>query len=101
MTSGTPYAAQMAQAGVDLAIQAAILGHGSTRCVQKYVHPTAEHKQQAMRKFEESLLKIESEGSRLSASTADESVSAFCPPSAPIEAHFSPSRPIESSVLKS
>jgi hypothetical protein len=46
----------MAQAGVDLATLAAILGHGSIRSVEKYVHPTAEHKQQAMLKFEESKL---------------------------------------------
>jgi integrase len=90
------FATQMAQAGVDLATLAAILGHGSIRCVQKYVHPTAEHKQQAMRKFEESLLKMESGGTDLGASTANDSVSAFCPPSAPIEADFSPSRAIES-----
>jgi site-specific recombinase XerD len=48
----------MAQAGVDLATLAAILGHSSIRVVQKYVHPTADHQQQAMRKFEESLLAI-------------------------------------------
>jgi hypothetical protein len=45
----------MAQAGVDLATRAAILGHSSIRVVQKYVHPTAEHPQQAMGKFEERL----------------------------------------------
>ena len=92
------FATQMAQAGVDLATLAAILGHGSIRCVQKYVHPTAEHKQQAMRKFEESLLEMESEGTGLAASTANNSVSAFCPPSAPIEADFSPLRTIESDL---
>jgi len=50
------FATQMAQAGVDLATVAAILGHNSLRVVQKYVHPTAEHQQHAMQKFEESLL---------------------------------------------
>jgi integrase len=49
------FATRMAQAGVDLATLAAILGHSSIRIVQRYVHPTAEHKRQAMRKFEESL----------------------------------------------
>jgi integrase len=58
------FAIQMAQAGVDLATLAAILGHSSIRMVQKYVHPTAEHKQRAMRKFEESLLAIESQDLR-------------------------------------
>jgi urocanate hydratase len=48
-----------AQAGVDLATLAAILGHNSIRIVEKYVHPTAEHKQQAMRRFEESQLATE------------------------------------------
>ena len=52
------FATEMAQAGVDLATLAAILGHSSIRVVQKYVHPTADHQQQAMRKFEESLLAI-------------------------------------------
>ena len=53
------FATQMAQAGVDLATLAAILGHNSIRIVEKYVHPTAEHKQQAMRRFEESQLATE------------------------------------------
>jgi len=35
----------MAQAGVDLA---SLAGHSALRIVQKYVHPTAEHKKQAM-----------------------------------------------------
>jgi len=46
----------MAQAGVDLATLAAILGHGSIRVVQKYVHPTADHKKRAMRTFEDALM---------------------------------------------
>jgi integrase len=54
------FATQMAQAGIDLATLAAILGHSSLRVVQKYVHPTAEHQQQAMHKFEESLLTLDS-----------------------------------------
>jgi site-specific recombinase XerD len=45
----------MAQAGVDLATLAAILGHNSIRIVQKYVHPTAEHKRAAMEKYDSSL----------------------------------------------
>jgi site-specific recombinase XerD len=53
----------MAQAGIDLATLAAILGHNSIRIVQKYVHPTAEHKQQAMRRFEESLVAIDERAS--------------------------------------
>jgi integrase len=49
------FATEMAQAGVDLASLAAILGHSSLRIVQKYVHPTADHKKRAMQKFEEAL----------------------------------------------
>jgi integrase len=53
------FATRMAQAGVDLATLAAILGQGSIRVVQKYVHPTAEHKKQAMLRFEQALLEVE------------------------------------------
>jgi site-specific recombinase XerD len=41
--------------GIDLATLAAILGHSSIRIVQKYVHPTAEHKCEAMRRYDELL----------------------------------------------
>jgi site-specific recombinase XerD len=58
----------MAQAGVDLATLAAILGHNSIRIVEKYVHPTGEHKQLAMRRFEES--QLASENQRLGAAGA-------------------------------
>ena len=40
-------------------ILAAILGHGSIRVVQNYVHPTAEHKKQAMLRLEQALLEVE------------------------------------------
>ena len=49
------FATRLAQAGVDLATLAAILGHSSIRIVQRYVHPTAEHKRQAMLKYEKTL----------------------------------------------
>ena len=55
------FATQMAQAGIDLATLAAILGHNSIRIVEKYVHPTADHKQQAMRRFEEVQLATETQ----------------------------------------
>jgi site-specific recombinase XerD len=42
----------VAEAGVDLPTLAALLGHGSIRCVQKYVHPTADHKKQAMKRYD-------------------------------------------------
>jgi len=46
------FATRVAQAGIDIATLAALLGHGSLRCVHKYVHPTAEHKKNAMQIFE-------------------------------------------------
>jgi integrase len=49
------FATRMAEAGVDLATLAAILGHGSIRIVQRYVHPTAEHKRAAMEKYAETM----------------------------------------------
>ena len=42
-----------AEGGVDLATLAAILGHSSIRIVQRYVHPTEEHKKAAMEKYAE------------------------------------------------
>jgi integrase len=50
------FATKMAQAGVDLATLAAILGHSNLRVVQKYVHPTAEHKKNAMAKYDAVML---------------------------------------------
>jgi integrase len=50
------FATRLAQAGVDLATLAAILGHSSIRIVQRYVHPTAEHKRQAMLTYEQTLM---------------------------------------------
>lgn len=47
------FATAAAQGGVDLATLAAILGHGSLRSVQRYVHPTAEHKKAAMALYEQ------------------------------------------------
>jgi integrase len=50
------FATRVAQAGIDLATLAAILGHNSIRIVQKYVHPTAEHKREAMFRYEASMV---------------------------------------------
>jgi integrase len=49
------FATRLAQAGIDLATLAAILGHSSIRLVQRYVHPTAEHKRSAMLHYDELL----------------------------------------------
>jgi integrase len=49
------FATRIAQAGIDLATLAAILGHSSIRLVQRYVHPTAEHKRTAMLQYDEIL----------------------------------------------
>jgi integrase len=47
------FATRLAQAGIDLATLAAILGHSSSRLVQRYVHPTAEHKRSTMLQYDE------------------------------------------------
>jgi integrase len=49
------FATRLAQAGIDLATLAAILGHSSIRLVQRYVHPTADHKRSAMLQYDEIL----------------------------------------------
>lgn len=49
------FATRLAQAGIDLATLAAILGHNSIRIVHRYVHPTAEHKRNAMMRYDEIL----------------------------------------------
>jgi integrase len=46
------FATRMAEAGVDLATLAAILGHSSLRTVMRYVHPTAEHQREAMLRYD-------------------------------------------------
>jgi integrase len=47
------FATRAAQALVDLATLAAILGHSSIRLVQRYVHPTQEHQDAAMLKLDQ------------------------------------------------
>jgi site-specific recombinase XerD len=42
----------MAEEGIDLATLAKILGHNSIRIVERYVHPTDEHKKSAMVRYE-------------------------------------------------
>jgi site-specific recombinase XerD len=42
----------MAEEGIDLATLAKILGHNSIRIVERYVHPTDEHKKTAMVRYE-------------------------------------------------
>jgi integrase len=51
------FATRMAQAGVDLATLAAILGHSSLRLVMRYVHPQAEHMKAAMAHYDEAILR--------------------------------------------
>jgi len=46
-----------AETNIDLSTLAALLGHGSTSCVHKYVHPTAEHKKAAMKRFDRKMRK--------------------------------------------
>ena len=53
--SGSTFATRVAQAGNDPAAPAAIRGHSSIRTVQRYVHPTADHKRSAMARYDEIL----------------------------------------------
>jgi integrase len=46
------FATRAAQAGIDLASLAAILGHSGLRAVLCYVHPTLEHQMQAMERLD-------------------------------------------------
>lgn len=46
------FATRAAESGMDLATLAALLGHDSLRCVQKYVHISAEHKRSAMKRYD-------------------------------------------------
>jgi integrase len=46
------FATRMAEQGMDLATLAKILGHRSIRIVERYVHPTDEHKKNAMAPYE-------------------------------------------------
>lgn len=48
-------ATRAAQEGIDLPTLAALLGHASTRCVYKYVHPTEEHKERAMKRYDRAI----------------------------------------------
>ncbi len=47
------FATRAAEAGVDLATLAAILGHSKIHMVMRYTHPTAEHQVGAIKKLEE------------------------------------------------
>ena len=49
------FATRLAAAGVDSFTLAAILGHSGVRCVSRYVHPSAEHQAEAMRRYEATL----------------------------------------------
>ncbi len=46
------FATRHAESGTDLGTLAALLGHDSIRCVQKYVHISAEHKKSAMKRYD-------------------------------------------------
>jgi integrase len=46
------FATRLAQAGIGLATLAAILGHDGLRIVERYVHPTQDHQDAAMLKYD-------------------------------------------------
>jgi integrase len=51
------FATRMVEAGCDLPTLAAILGHSNLRSVLRYVHPQADSKREAMRRYEEAMRK--------------------------------------------
>jgi predicted metal-dependent peptidase len=62
---------RIAQGGIDLVTLAALLGHESIRLVQKYVHPTAEHKKSAMARYDRMIRKAEKTSQRKSKSLSN------------------------------
>jgi integrase len=52
------FATRMAEEGIDLATLAKILGHNSIRIVERYVHPTEEHRKSAMLRYEASQMAL-------------------------------------------
>jgi integrase len=52
------FATRAAQSGMDLPTLAAILGHGSIRCLRCYVHPTDAHKHAAMKRIDRAQKKL-------------------------------------------
>jgi integrase len=53
------FATRVAQENIDLPTLAALLGHASIRMVQKYIHPTADHKKAAMARYDQSIMTAE------------------------------------------
>lgn len=49
------FATRLAEAGCDINTLASILGHSGLRMLTRYVHPTDQHKAEAMRRLEEKL----------------------------------------------
>ena len=53
------FATRLAEAGIDLATIAAILGHSGLRIVERYIHISAEHQRQAMSRYEQIMVQAE------------------------------------------
>lgn len=53
------FATRLAEKGVDLPSIAAILGHSGLRIVGRYVHPTAQHLEEAMLRYDAGLLEAQ------------------------------------------
>jgi integrase len=87
------FATRLAQAGIDLATLATILGHSSIRpirLVQRYVHPTAQHKRSAMLQYDEILRAAEKALSKPEGrpNSRVKILPGFCPPLRPNLANF-------------
>jgi integrase len=91
------FATRLAQAGIDLATLAAILGHNSIRIVHRYVHPTADHKRDAMMRYDENSQSWPGSkpGSRRQTQLTIKILGTFCPPLRSKTTHLPLLRPIE------
>lgn len=59
------FATRMAIDGTDLTTLAQILGHSSIRCVKKYVHPAADHKKRAMKRYDRTMKRAKQKAERI------------------------------------
>jgi hypothetical protein len=69
----------MAQEGIDLATLATILGHNSIRMVERYVHPTDEHRKSATLRYEACQMALSQSGPVEKPNLSESSIILLCP----------------------